>query len=57
VLGQRGLPPKSAEILAAAVGAEVREVDPMAGDWIANLRRIAAAVDAALVAGPDPRTR
>lgn len=51
VLGQRGMPPKSVEILATALGARVIEIDPMAGDWLANLRRIAAAVDAALVDG------
>lgn len=51
VLGQRGMPPKSAEILAAALGARVIEIDPMAADWLANLRRIAAAVEAALVDG------
>lgn len=51
VLGQRGMPPRSVEILAATLGARVIEIDPMAADGIANLRRIAAAVGEALVDG------
>lgn len=51
VLGQRGMPPKSVEILAGALGAKVIEIDPMAADWQANLRRVADAVAEALVDG------
>ena len=51
VLSQRGMPPRSVEILAATLGAKVIEIDPLAADGIANLRRIAAAVGAALIDG------
>ena len=51
VLTQRGMPPRSAQILAAEVGATVTEVDPMAADWLANVRRIGAAIAGALVHG------
>jgi zinc transport system substrate-binding protein len=55
VLTQRGMPPKSAQILAAEVGAVVTEVDPMAVEWLANLRRIGAAVAGALVPAGEGR--
>lgn len=51
LLGQRGMPSKSVEILAGELGASVIEIDPMASDWSANLRRVADAVAAALVDG------
>jgi len=51
LIGQRGMPSKSVEILADELGARVIEIDPMAADWSANLRRVAEAVAEALVDG------
>jgi zinc transport system substrate-binding protein len=51
VIAQRGLPSRGARIVAAEIGARVIEVDPLAPDWLANLRRIADAVDAARFEG------
>jgi zinc transport system substrate-binding protein len=48
VLTQRGLSARSAELLAREIGARTMEIDPLAEDWLENLRRIADAVESAL---------
>ena len=48
ILVQPGGHQKAAEALARQVGARLIEIDPLAADWPAALRRIAAALDEAL---------
>ena len=51
ILVQPGGHQKAAEALARQVGARLIEIDPLAADWPAALRRIAAALDEALYVG------
>jgi zinc transport system substrate-binding protein len=48
VLTQRGTPSRAAVLLAEEIGARTVEIDPMASDWLAGMRRIGAAVAEAL---------
>ena len=45
---QRGFSDKSARVAAREIGARIVEVDPLARDWLVNLRRMAAALEEAL---------
>jgi len=49
VLVQPSTPRRSAEIVAREIGGEVITVDPLAIDWLANVRRIAEAIAVAAV--------
>jgi len=57
VLVQPSTPRRSAEIVAREVGAELITVDPLAPDWLANLRRIADAIVTAAVPADSGASR
>lgn len=54
VFVQTGFSDRGARVVAEEIGARVVTLDPMAYDWLANLRRAAAAFRQALAAGPPP---
>lgn len=51
IFTQRGISDRAARALAREIGARVVEVDPLAYDWLDNLRRVAAALRQALDEG------
>lgn len=51
VLVQRGLPTRAAESIAREIGGRTLEIAPLDTDWLASLRRIAAALEVALDRG------
>lgn len=53
IFGQKGFSERSATVIALEIGGEVVTVDPLARDWFANLRRVAAAFGRALGASPN----
>lgn len=50
---QKGFSERSATVIALEIDGEVVTVDPLARDWFANLRRVAAAFGRALGASPN----
>ncbi len=54
---QRQFPAKSAAAVAAAIGGAVTPIDPLARDYLANLERIAGAVEQARRGNPDAGRR
>ncbi len=49
---QPGFPTRSAQVIAEHIGAEVVLLDPLARDWLANLRQVATLLRRALTDGP-----
>ncbi len=48
VFVQPGFPRKSAELIAREIGGELVEVDPLAGEWLSNMRHVSVAFARAL---------
>ncbi len=51
VFVQPGFPRKSAELIAREIGGELVEVDPLAGEWLSNMRHVSVAFARALADG------